>query len=395
MTPTEKNNHPKGNILIVDDNMDTVELLRKRFRAEGYDTDEAYDGETGLNKVYEYDPDLIILDIMMPGIDGLDVCRRLKKDASVSYIPVLMLTARDAVPDKVKGLDTGADAYITKPFDYQELSALVNSLLLKKQERARLIEKEKSFALDHMVDEVSHEVRNPLVAIGGFARRLLKILPEGSDGRKYAEVIVKNTQSLEKMVEHLIALKSATISYPEECSINEILQTVLDRNAELFGKRGIRVETEFMENPPPLQVDRENIEKALANIIDNSVEAMENKKDGRLRIETSIQDGYFETVISDNGKGIPRNKVKQIYDPFFTTKTYGPGLGLTYALKTIQNHKGMISVHSTEGEETEFIIRLPLHIHIHDNGKRPAPEVEPRKGGSRKQPVVPDSARVY
>src|SRR3990172_8571667 len=113
----------KSRILIVDDNVDTVELLRKRLRAEGYDTEEAYDGEECLNRVASFNPDLVILDVMMPKLNGFETCRRLKADENTRYIPVLMLTAKSDVEDKIQGLDIGADDYLAKPFDYKELSA--------------------------------------------------------------------------------------------------------------------------------------------------------------------------------------------------------------------------------------------------------------------------------
>jgi len=349
----------KSKILIVDDTLDTVELLKKRFRADGFATVEAYDGEEGLRRVSETKPDLIVLDIMMPKIDGLEVCTRLKSDATTRHIPILMLTAKSEVPDKVRGLDTGADGYITKPFDYKEVSAMVRSLLSKKDATSKLAEKEKFFALDHMVDEVSHEVRNPLVAIGGVARRLQKDLPAGSQARKYADIILKNVETLEKMVEQLIDLKSATIAYPEATHINPMLRDVLAGFADMLSHHRITVIMELQANLPPLQADRQNLARAFANIVENCIEAMDGSK-RELTVGTGVQDNFLEIRISDTGKGIPKEKIKNICDPFFTTKTSGPGLGLTFALKTIQNHKGLISVHSEEGVGTTFIIRLPF-----------------------------------
>ncbi len=123
----------KDKILIVDDTADTVELLTKRLRADGYDTEAAYDGEEALRKVREYRPDLVILDIMMPRINGYEVCRRLNRFPDRRNFRILMLTAKSKVTDKVRGLDIGADSYLTKPFDYRELAALVRNLLLQKR----------------------------------------------------------------------------------------------------------------------------------------------------------------------------------------------------------------------------------------------------------------------
>jgi signal transduction histidine kinase len=349
----------KNKILIVDDTRDIVDLLRKRLRADGYDTAEAFDGEAALALVEEYRPDLVVLDIMMPKMDGIEVCRRLRQEGRHRHLPVIMLTAKSQVPDKVRGLDTGADDYITKPFDYKELAARVRSLLAKKAASEDLAAKEKSTALDQMVDEVSHEVRNPLVVIGGFARRVLKSLPENDENRRAMEIILENVVVLEQMVTELVELKSATLSFREPADINAILCQVLDLFRREIDERSIELVTDFLENPPAIPVDRENITRALFNLIENAIEAMAEPP-RQLTVSTALQAAFLQIRISDTGRGIAREKLKSIYDPFFTSKVHGPGLGLTFALKAIQNHNGQITVESEEGRGSTFTVRLPV-----------------------------------
>lgn len=349
----------KKKILIADDTVDTVELLKKRFRVDGYDTAEAFDGEEALRKVEEYRPDLLVLDIMMPKMDGIEVCRRLRQDGFFRHLPVLMLTAKSQIPDKVKGLDTGADDYLTKPFDYKEVAARVRSLLAKKAASEKLAEKEKSEALEQMVDEVSHEVRNPLVAIGGFARRVMKNLPEDDDNRRSLEIILQNVAILERMVTELVELKSASLAFQEPADVNTLLREILELFQGEIREQDIEVVTDLMAGPPLLPVDRENVNRALFNVIENSIEAM-RRPPRRLTVATGVQGDFFEIRIADTGRGIAREKLKSIYDPFFTSKTHGPGLGLTFALKTIQNHGGQIAVESEKGRGSIFTIRLPL-----------------------------------
>ena len=348
----------KEKILIVDDTVDTVELLKKRFRADGYETAEAYDGEEGLQKVTECHPDLVILDVMMPKLDGYEVCKRLKNDESTRHLPVLMLTARSETSDKVKGLDIGADDYISKPFDYKELVARVRSLLMKKNDSEKMAEREKSEALDSMVDEVSHEVRNPLVTIGGFARRVYKNLPEGDENRHYMEIILQNVASLEKMVGELIELKGSTFAYQESLDINKALRTTLAMFSKEIEEQQIEVVTSFAEGLPLIMADRENLTRALFNIIENAVEAMA-RSPRELVVATTFGEGVLEIEITDNGRGFSRETLKKIYDPFFSSKTYGPGLGLTFCLRVIHNHRGTISVSSEEGVGSTFTIKLP------------------------------------
>lgn len=349
----------KSKILIVDDTVDTVDLLRKRFRADGYDTEEAYDGEEGLLKAQQWRPDLVVLDVMMPKLTGFEVCCRLKADEMTRFIPVLMLTAKSDIPDKVKGLDVGADDYITKPFDYKELAARVRSLLTKKAATERLAIEQKNDALEHMVDEVAHEVRNPLVAIGGFARRIYESLPVDHRHRQYLEIILQNVAVLEKMVKELVELKTASLSYIEPTNMNQIVLEVLARFNQEIKEKGITMQVLLMEAPPLIPVDRENLRRVIDNILENAIEAMEGEI-RILKITSQVNSGYFEIEISDTGKGISRDEIKKIFDPFYSSKIYGPGLGLTLVQKTIQSHKGTVSVASEQGKGSTFTVRLPL-----------------------------------
>lgn len=349
----------KSRILIVDDAVDAVELLKKRLRFEGYDTAEAYDGEEALKQVAEYNPDLIILDVMMPKLDGYEVCQRLKSNENTKYIPILMLTAKSEIEDKVKGLDIGADHYLAKPFNYKELSAKVRSLVAVKAAREKLVEEEKSKALERMMEEVEHEIRNPLTSIGGFARRVYNRLPQGDPNKKYMEMIINDVARLEDMIKELLELETTAISYRELTNINDVIMEALKSFNQDLEDRGIEARTELGDNLPLISIDQEQMKMALANLVENSIEAMQNKLK-ILKITSRISDGRMEIQVSDTGKGIPKDKIKNIFDPFFTSKTRGPGVGLTFTLKIIQEHRGTVSVESEPGKGTIFTIRLPL-----------------------------------
>ncbi len=352
----------RARILIVDDTRDTVELLRKRLQSEGYETSEAYDGEECLDKVGECCPDLVILDVMMPRMNGYEACMRLKSSDDTKYIPVLMLTAKSDVEDKVRGLDIGADDYLAKPFDYKELSARVRSLLSIKEAREKRVESEKMGALEQMMDEVAHEMRNPLVSIGGFARRVYDNLPEGNPNRKYMEMIIEDVAKLETMIKKIIEIQTVSIIYLEPTDINEVVQETIRPFEREFEDKAIDVETRLTDNPPLIHADRELLRKAVSNLVENSIEAMTG--DNRaLRISTGTYGSSVEIKIADTGKGISRDKIRNIFEPLFTTKIYGPGLGLTQTLKIIQEHRGTISVESEPGKGTVFTIQLPAGKH--------------------------------
>jgi two-component system sensor histidine kinase/response regulator len=349
----------KHKILIVDDAVDTVELLTKRFHAEGYDTSEAYNGEEALDKVPVYDPDLIVLDVMMPKIDGYEVCQRLKADEKTKYIPILMLTAKGEVEHKIKGLDTGADDYMSKPFDYKELSARVRSLLSIKATHEKKVETEKTGALEQMIDEVAHEIRNPLTSIGGFARKVFNKLPEDDPNRKYMQMIIEDVAVLENMIKQLIELKSMEISQKEPVSINEIVTDSLKVFEREISEKNIQVTTELIANPPLLSIDKKLMKRALCNMIKNAIEAMETTVK-ELKIVTVLSDGYLDIKIADTGKGIDKDKIKNIFDPMVSSKMFSPGLGLTFALKIVQYHNGTILVESEPEKGTTFTIRFPV-----------------------------------
>jgi len=350
----------KNKILIVDDAIDTVELLKKRFQAEGYDTEEAYNGEEALNKVPEYNPDLIVLDVMMPKIDGYEVCQRLKSDEKTKYIPIIMLTAKGEIEHKVKGLEIGADDYLPKPFDYKELSARIKSLLKIKEVHEKKVEEEKTGALEQMMDQVAHEIRNPLTSIGGFARKVYNRLPDGDPNKKYMEIILEDVALLENMIKQLIDLKSLSISMKQPIDVNEVINDSLKIFEQDLSNKNIQVVTNLLGNLPLITADKKLLKRAFCNIIKNAIEAME-KEPKILTIKTSLNDNNIEISISDTGKGIPEEKVKTIFDPLVTSKVYGPGLGLTFALKIIQDHKGSISVKSEIGTGTTFTVTLPIN----------------------------------
>lgn len=346
-------------ILIVDDAVDTVDLLRKRFHAEGYDTAEAFNGEEALTKVAEYAPDLVVLDVMMPIMDGYEVCRRLKADEKTKYIPVLMLTAKGEVEHKVKGLDIGADDYMAKPFDYKELSARVRSLLSIKATHEKKVVEEKTGALEQMMEQVAHEIRNPLTSIGGFARKVFSKLPEGDPNKRYMQMIIEDVAVLESMIKQLIELKTMSISMKEPLNINEIIRDSLKVFEQDLVQKAVKMEIALQEDLPAIVADRKLLKRAFCNLIKNSLEAMETGTK-ELRIMSRTNGNSLAVQISDTGKGISQDKIKNIFDPMVTSKVYGPGLGLTFALKIIQDHRGSISVASEPEKGTTFTIKFPV-----------------------------------
>jgi len=135
----------RADLLVVDDDRKITNLLRRALRAEGYEVRTANDGSAGLACVRERQPDLVVLDLLMPGMDGLEVCRRLRDESDV---PILILTAKDETADRVQGLDSGADDYLVKPFDLEELFARIRALLRRRETREQRVLRFADLTLD-------------------------------------------------------------------------------------------------------------------------------------------------------------------------------------------------------------------------------------------------------
>lgn len=348
----------KKKILIADDNPDNVELLRKRLGSQGYETAAAFDGEEALQAILQETPDLLILDVMMPKMDGYEVLQRLRQHDDYRNLPVILLTAKKEIPDKLKGLDIGADDYITKPFNPQELLARVKSLLTLREEQQRKSHDERLTALDQMVEGVAHEIRNPVTAIGGFARRLYDRLPDGSPEKHYAEVILNESKRLEQMVKQIVEATIISIPSLRKREINEVIHAALAACQERLTEGQVKVHLVLADDIPPLIMDAGNLRRVIAHLISNAITAMPGG--GTLTITTARRNHYVQIQVADTGVGIPPKILPHIFDPFFTTKSTGPGLGLAMVHKIIKQHGGQISVETEANKGTTFSILLPL-----------------------------------
>jgi two-component system, sensor histidine kinase and response regulator len=339
-----------------------VELLRKRLSTQGYETIAAFDGEEALQGILKESPDLLILDVMMPKMDGYEVLRRLKQDDQYRNLPVILLTAKKEIPDKLKGLDIGADDYITKPFNPQELLARVRSLITLREEQERKSQDERMTALDQMVEGVAHEIRNPVTAIGGFAHRLYDRLPDGSPEKQYAEVIVNESKRLEQMVKEIIEATVISIPSLRKRDINEVINEALAACKEKLADGRVTTKIELADDLPLLIMDAGNLRRVIAHLISNAINAM--PEGGTLSITTSRRNHYGQILVADTGVGIPSKILPHIFDPFFTTKLSGPGLGLAMVHKIIKQHGGQISVETELNKGTVFSILLPLREEV-------------------------------
>jgi len=368
----------KAKILIVDDNIDTVELLTKRFHAEGYDTSEAYDGEQALQQVAEYQPDIIILDIMMPKIDGYEVSKRLKRYDNTKHIPIIMLSAKARVPDKIKGLDLGADDYIVKPFDYRELSQRVKYWVAVKVEveerltkirqlEKELIQSERLAAVGQTVASLAHYVKNILFGLKGGVYLVNEALKEDeTDSLKDGwDLVESNMGRISGLVLDLLEYSRERKPEYEKCFPNEIADDVCKLTQESAKEYSIEIIKDFDPSMGEAAMDPKGIHRCLLNLVSNAIDACiydsNEEKKWVVKVRTILEDdGMVKFEVSDNGCGMDEEVKKKLFTSVFTTKEgRGTGLGLLNTQKIVQEHGGTITVNSQPGQGSTFIIRLP------------------------------------
>ncbi|MBZ0218914.1 MAG: response regulator [Candidatus Methylomirabilis sp.] len=348
----------KPRVLAVDDDERNLALLSAKLEREGYEIETAGNGLEALKKVNTFHPDLVIMDVMMPQMDGYEALRHLKSREETRYIPVIMLTGRAEVEDKVLGFEVGAEDYINKPYSLQEVAARVKSLLRMRALQTKLRDTEKVAALGEMVDGIAHEIRNPLTAIGGIARRLYEHETDPQH-REYAQWIIRSVERLERMLGRIDEYKRILVSTLVKGDINKVAGDAANDIREYIDGLGrkIDVKVRLMPDPPPVSYDYGNMKTALFNVLQNSVEAIEGE--GTITVETApAPDDAIAIRVTDTGVGMTREEIRKIFNPFQSTKFEGAGLGLTITYRIVQDHGGELDVESEKGTGTAVTIRL-------------------------------------
>ena len=384
-------------ILLVDDTPANLDVLCALLEMEGYDLALAPDGPMALTIAARLCPDLVLLDIMMPGMDGFEVCRRLKADDVLRDIPVIFITARDGATDVVTGLRLGGVDYITKPFRDEEVLARVRTQLhlgrLRRELERRnhtleerncelrdalqelrdtqdqLLLREKMASLGSLTAGITHEINNALGAalsaldvstrcadrLGGcdphHLERLLDTLGTNlglartAGGRIAA--IVSNLKTFAGLDEEDCSAADAQIGIE---SVLALMQ------AELDGR--IEVETDFQPVPsvacPPGQLNQ-----VFHNLLKNAAAAIDGR--GTIRVEVDGEPGHVLVTIRDTGRGIEPERLPRIFDFGFSRE--GPRVKMTSGLSTaygiVQRHGGELTLESDVGVGTRVLVRLP------------------------------------
>ncbi|RCJ14661.1 hybrid sensor histidine kinase/response regulator [Nostoc sp. ATCC 43529] len=412
-----------GFILIVDDNPTNLSLLCEALNSEGFRFRVAVDGESAIAQVERNQPELILLDVQMPGIDGFETCRRLKANPVTQNIPIIFTTALADTDSKTKGFSLGAVDYIPKPFAQEEVIARVRVHLQLKQlnesleqqvsdrtkalqqAQVRLVQQEKLSTLGELVAGIGHEINNPVNFISsnipplqeyiGAITELLSLYKQeypnptakittainNLDLDFILEDITKILNSLEVGSERIRNLSNSLCNFSRSDSDAKIfadLHQGLDSTLMILQHRlkanSDRPQIEVIKNYgvlPQVNCYLGQMNQVFMNILANAVDALDeaiiqgktSNVIPKIQITTALDSEELAVIrIADNGIGIPERLKKRLFEPLFTTKTVGKGTGLGLSIAyeiVVEKHKGILEVNSKPGMGTEFIIKIP------------------------------------
>jgi len=366
-------------ILAVDDAPDNLFLMQTILETEGYELSLVEDGYSALAMVEKSPPDLILLDVMMPQMDGYEVTRRIRQNSSLPFIPILLITAYEQ-SSAIEGLDAGADDFIRKPVDVGELLARVRSLLRLKHsidEQVRLARQREDF-----VSRLTHDLRTPLVA----ADRMLNLLKRGSFGQ-IPDSAVEAVVSIQQSNQHLVQMVNTVLEvYRHDAgskeltfvSINpqEMVEEVVQELTPLAQEKGLALNLDLGEcansltsNTCQVMGDRLELRRVFTNLIGNALKFTEaGSVDVRLGVEPETtnsaksQSPRVTISVEDTGSGIRPEDLQTLFERFRQGKhkRSGSGLGLYLSRRIVEAHQGRIEVQSELGKGSLFTVYLPV-----------------------------------
>lgn len=359
MNTEDKESSAKGTILVVDDNPSNLNLLSTVLRENGYEVRPAISGALAIQSLRLSLPDLILLDIRMPEMDGYELCGQLKADKRTRDIPVIFISAMGEVMDKVRAFGVGGVDYIMKPFHFEEVLARVGTHITLRAAQKSLIQSERLAALGRLSQTVAHEVRNPVTVIGGFARRLQKQMPQEDPTQKILSVILEETERLERIVTDVERYCRLRQPVPQPADVTEIIDRILLSLSERLQQQGISVQRIGFDETREVLGDEELLELALNNVLLNAAEAL--PKGGILQLTIIPQPDGVLLSVKDTGTGIPAKIIQNVFEPFLTSKARWSGLGLALARRIIDEQRGEIDFCSSLGSGTEVRIKMPYN----------------------------------
>jgi signal transduction histidine kinase len=376
----------KDNILIVDDEPNNLKVLYNLLIDNDYDVQAARDGRTALQAAQETPPDLILLDIKMPEMDGYEVCEHLKADERTREIPVIFISALNQTEDIVKAFTIGGVDYITKPFQFEEVRARVNTHLTIKHQREHVMMQQKQIEAmrqrdrelfdkltdmrEQFVRSAAHDLKSPLSLIGGYASLMTKF-EEVRSNPQIMECVDEISASCDEML-HLITsmldyirLQAAIGPSFTAVDLVSLAEQELQKYQKQANQRDIKIEPVVENEELLVNVDPKLIARVIDNLLSNAIKYSPDSTTVTVKIE---QDKHSAALhITDQGSGIPEYDLQTIFQPFYRTSEAsksnisGTGLGLSIVKEIVEQHYGRVQVESAIGKGSTFSFYLPLH----------------------------------
>lgn len=366
---------PQPKILVVDDQPINIKLLQRKLERQGMDVYVAYNGRECLDIVGEAQPDLILLDIMMPEMDGIETCQRLKSNPDTETIPIIFITAKASKEGKLEGLDAGAVDYITKPIDLDETLARVRTQLrlqemfrenLSLQER--LGDARKAAAVGAITQGIAHNLNNLLGVVVGY----LDLIKNGHDS---PDMVKRSVGLMDHAINRMVNIirQLGTIANNERLElaalpVPELLENSVERFKEEYEiPAEVSIESE-LDDDTRISANAETFEIILGKLLINAWEsyAKGTEETARpitlsARISRDRGPAMLELKVSDQGEGIHAEVADTLFEPFITTKTsVGRGMGLTIARHTIRNLEGELMVNENPDGGVTATLTHPL-----------------------------------
>jgi DNA-binding response OmpR family regulator len=372
-------------ILVVDDQPVNVQLLKRKLEREGLQVISSYHGAEVLGLVAREKPDLILLDVMMPDMDGIEVCQRLQENAETRLIPVIFITARATKENKLEGLAVGAVDYITKPIDLDETLARVQTQLrfvtINRQLvdlTRRLEESRRTATVGAVTQGIAHNLNNLLGVVLGHLELIKAAADQPDQIRRNSSHAADAVQRIVAIIRQLTFLAIQTRPHRSRCRLDDLLNCAVAR----FRHESRLTETIVLENALgdlALETHVELFEDALGKILLNACEACADLPGTGPRVwlraallEKGTAGRFLRLTVEDAGRGLDPEIRDQMFEPFISTKrTVGVGMGLTVARHALRSLGGDVTLHDRPGGGTLAVLLHPL-------GKKRAPDDDSR-----------------
>jgi C4-dicarboxylate-specific signal transduction histidine kinase len=379
----------KQKVLIVDDEPRNQRIIVEVLE-EIVDLQIASSGEEALTILDSYQPDLVLLDLMMPGIDGYEVCKRIRANPKLTFTKVILVSGRAMIEERLKGYEVGADDYMTKPFASeellakakvflrltraeQELGTLNRDLDEKVKERtqqlvdaeAKLVTTAKMSALGEMAGGIAHEINTPLGTIGMIAEQLQELVNEETIDRKMvSEMTVIVGQTVQRISSIIQGLRTFSRDGSKDSFSSIPLKQVLENTLSLCRERikhsDVKITLEEIGDDVSIQCRPVQISQIILNLVGNACDAVSTLQEKWIKISAECEGEMVQISVTDSGSGIPENVRDKVFQPFFTTKEIGKGtgLGLSISKGITDAHHGELTL-DTKCPNTRFVLSLP------------------------------------